>query len=57
MKIDNKRAIKIITEAAAEYDRKLNKAHFLIVYKSGKEINYVEIGFRDMKQKNSSQFY
>ena len=48
MRFNKKIAIKIITSAAAEYERYLNRKQFLIVYRNGKEYKYVEVGFRDM---------
>lgn len=41
-------ALNIIIAAAKEYDKKLNNKHFMIVYKAGKEVKIVEVGFREM---------
>lgn len=41
-------ALNIIIAAAKEYDKKLNNKHFMIVYKAGKEVKLVEVGFREM---------
>lgn len=41
-------ALNIIIAAAKEYDKKLNNKHFMIVYKAGKEVKMVEVGFREM---------
>ena len=48
MKYDKKSAVRIITEAARNYDSYLNRKNFLIVYQEGKEVKYTEVGFRDM---------
>lgn len=48
MKVDKKTAIRIITKAARDYDDRLNRKQFLIIYKNGNGNEYVEIGFRDM---------
>lgn len=47
-KYDKKAALKVIVEAAKEYDKKLNDKHFLIVYQNVKSIGTVCVGFRDM---------
>ena len=47
-KYDKKAALKIMIEAAKKYEEKLNDKHFLIVYREGKEIKTVSVGFRDM---------
>jgi len=41
-------ALKIIVEAAKNYDIKLNDKHFLIVYQEGSQIKTACVGFRDM---------
>ena len=48
MKYDKKSALKIIIEAARNYDSYLNRKNFLIVYQEGQEVKYTEVGFRDM---------
>ena len=47
-KYDKKAALKIMIEAAKQYEEKLNDKHFLIVYREGKYIKTVDVGFRDM---------
>ena len=47
-KYDKKAALKIMIEAAKQYEAKLNDKHFLIVYREGKDIKTVNVGFRDM---------
>ena len=47
-KYDKKAALKIMVEAAKSYEEKLNDKHFLIVYREGKDIKTVNVGFRDM---------
>ena len=47
-KYDRKAALKIMIEAAKQYEEKLNDKHFLIVYREGKDIKTVDVGFRDM---------
>ena len=47
-KYDKKAALKIMIEAAKQYKEKLNDKHFLIVYREGKYIKTVDVGFRDM---------
>ena len=47
-KYDRKAALKIMIEAAKQYEEKLNDKHFLIVYREGKYIKTVDVGFRDM---------
>lgn len=46
--VDIKTAIKIVTEAAKQYDVYLNDRHFMVVYQEGSEQKYVKFGFRDM---------
>lgn len=48
MKYDKKKALKIIVEAAKQYDKWLKSNHFLIFYQKGKEQDFVEVGFRDL---------
>ena len=48
MKIDKKRAIRIITDAAKQYDSYLKDFQFLIVYQEKGVQKYTELGFRDM---------
>lgn len=43
--VNKKQAIKIITDAA-KYDELLNKKHFLIIYQTKRNIEYVKIDFR-----------
>ena len=47
-KYNKKTALKVIIEAAKEYEKNLNDKHFLIVYQEGKETKTVSVGFRDM---------
>ncbi|MCR4787072.1 MAG: hypothetical protein K5888_00655 [Lachnospiraceae bacterium] len=47
MAIDKKKTIHIILEAANNYEKYLNNRTFLIVYKSGGDIRYNEIVFRN----------
>lgn len=47
-KYDKRSALKIIIEAAREYEKKLNDKHFLIVYQEGKNTRTTSVGFRDM---------
>ena len=47
-KYDKKAALKIMIEAAKQYEEKLNDKHFLIVYRERKDIKTVDVGFRDM---------
>lgn len=47
-KYDKKAALKIIIDAARQYEDKLNDRHFLIIYRERKEIKAVSVGFRDM---------
>ena len=46
--VDIKAAIKIVTEAAREYEERLNDRHFMVVYQEGTETKTVQFGFRDM---------
>lgn len=46
--VDIKTAIKIVTEAAREYEERLNDRHFMVVYQEGTETKTVQFGFRDM---------
>lgn len=46
--VDIKTAIKIVTEAAKEYEERLNDRHFMVVYQEGTETKTVQFGFRDM---------
>ena len=46
--VDIKTAIKIVTEAAREYEERLNDRHFMVVYQEGAETKSVQFGFRDM---------
>ncbi len=47
-KYDKKAALKIIVNAAKEFDVKLNDKHFLIIYQESGETKTVCVGFRDM---------
>lgn len=47
-KYDKKAALKIMVEAAKNYEEKLNDKHFLIVYREGNDTKTVSVGFRDM---------
>ena len=47
-KYDKKTALKIIINAANQYEAKLNKRLFLIVYQEGSKTKTVCVGFRDM---------
>lgn len=47
-KYDKKAALKIIVEAAREYEEKLNDRHFLIIYREGNDTKTASVGFRDM---------
>ena len=47
-KYDKKPALKIMVEAAKNYEEKLNDKHFLIVYREGNDTKTVNVGFRDM---------
>lgn len=47
-KYDKKAALKIIIDAANQYEAKLNKRLFLIVYQEGSKTKTVCVGFRDM---------
>lgn len=47
-KYDKKAALKIIIDAARQYEDKLNDRHFLIIYRERKDIKAVSVGFRDM---------
>ena len=47
-KYDKKAALRIMIEAAKQYEEKLNDKHFLIVYREGKDTKTVNVGFRDM---------
>ena len=46
--VSNKEALKIIVEAAKNYDLRLKDKHFLIIYQAGKQVKAVSVGFRDM---------
>ena len=46
--VDIKTAIKIVTEAAKEYEDRLNDRHFMVVYQERAETKTVQFGFRDM---------
>ncbi|MBO4900794.1 MAG: hypothetical protein J5509_10955 [Lachnospiraceae bacterium] len=46
MAIDRRKAIKTVIEAASNYERFLNNKSFLIVYKTEKGIEYVDVVFR-----------
>lgn len=46
--VDIKTAIKIVTEAARQYEGCLNNRHFMVVYQEGLETKTVQFGFRDM---------
>lgn len=46
--VDIKTAIKIVTNAAKEYEKRLNNRHFMVVYQEGEENKTVQFGFRDM---------
>ena len=48
-KYDKKAALKIMVEAAKNYEEKLNDKHFLIIYREENDIKTVSVGFRDMK--------
>lgn len=45
--LTKKQSIKIIVNAAKNYDSILNKKHFLILYHTMQGIKYVKFGFRD----------
>ena len=47
-KYDKKAALKIIIDAAKQYEAKLNNSLFLIVYHEGGNTKTVCVGFRDM---------
>ena len=47
-KYDKKAALKIIIDAASQYEEKLNNRLFLIVYQEGGKTKTVCVGFRDM---------
>lgn len=47
-KYDKKAALKIIIDAAGQYEEKLNNRLFLIVYREGGKTKTVCVGFRDM---------
>lgn len=47
-KYDKKAALKIIVNAAKEYNEKLNDKQFLIVYQKEKSTGAACVGFRDM---------
>ena len=47
-KYDKKKALKIIVDAAKEYNEKLRDNHFLIIYQENGKIKTVCVGFRDM---------
>ena len=47
-KYDKKAALKIMIEAVKQYEEKLNDKQFLIIYREGKDIKTVNVGFRDM---------
>lgn len=46
--MSSKEALKIIAEAAKNYDVKLKDKHFLVVYQDGSYIKTACVGFRDM---------
>ncbi len=50
VKYDKKSALRIIINAAKEYDEKLNDKHFLIVYQDNGSTKAVCVGFRDMNK-------
>ena len=45
---DKKNTLRIVIEAAKNYEKYLNDKHFLIIYQQGKVQKSVTIGFRDM---------
>ena len=45
--VDIKSAIKIVTQAAKEYEENLNDRHFMVVYQEEAETKIVYFGFRD----------
>ena len=45
---NKKMALKIVVEAAKNYEKYLKDKHFLIIYQMGKSKKSVTIGFRDM---------
>ena len=45
-KYDKKAALKIMIEAVKQYEEKLNDKQFLIIYREGKDIKTVNVGFR-----------
>ena len=47
-KYDKKAALKIMVEAAKNYEEKLNDKHFLIIYREENDTKTVSVGFRDM---------
>lgn len=48
VKYDKQKALKIIVDAAQNYEKYLNNQHFLVIYQKGNEKNFVQIGFRNM---------
>ena len=46
--VDVKTAIKIVTNAAKQYEERLKDRHFMVVYQEGSQTKFVEFGFRDM---------
>lgn len=46
--LSNREALKVIVEAAKNYDKKLKDKHFLIVYQEGSQMKTACVGFRDM---------
>lgn len=46
--VDIKAAIKIVTDAAKQYDGRLKDRHFMVVYQEALETKTVQFGFRDM---------
>lgn len=47
MKYNEKTALRVIVEAAQNYDKFLKNKNFLVVFQKGKEMKSVEIGFHD----------
>ena len=52
MGIDKKRIIRIVTDAADNYDKYLNEKCFLIVYQSNDGMDFAEVSFRNMNFKH-----
>ena len=48
MKQDKKKMLRIISEAAHDYEKYLNDKYFLVVFQKGRKKEYVQISFRNM---------